>query len=126
MIRVTVSVRFIYIIHHWLVCRSAVHTGNTYAMNLPASCITKLITGSIAHSASRQHLICSQADFEVFHPTGATRCTDGVKFNKGAGPQKLKFLHRFDQNVEYKCPAGAYLLRDFHKTCRVCTPFQGA
>ena len=33
---------------------------------------------------------------------------------------------RFDQNVEYKRPAGAYILRDFHKICRVCTPFQDA
>ena len=39
---------------------------------------------------------------------------------------KLKFLLRFDQNVEYKRPAGAYPLRDFHKICRVCTPFQDA
>jgi len=26
--------------------------------------------------------------------------------------------------VEYKCPAGAYPLCDFHKICRACTPFQ--
>jgi len=26
--------------------------------------------------------------------------------------------------VEYKCPTGAYPLHDFHKICRVCTPFQ--
>ena len=51
-----------------------------------------------------------------FHPH---RCND-----KGVGPQKLKFLLRFDQNVEYKRPAGAYPLHDFHKICRVCTPFQ--
>ena len=38
--------------------------------------------------------------------------------NKGVGHQKLKFLLRFDQNVEYK--------RDFHKICRICTPFQDA
>jgi len=38
----------------------------------------------------------------------------------------MKFLLRFDQNVVYKCPAGAYPLRDFHKICRVCTPFQDA
>ena len=49
------------------------------------------------------------------------RCND-----KGVGPPKLKFLLRFDQNVEYKRPAGAYPLRDFHKICRVCTPFQDA
>ena len=50
-----------------------------------------------------------------FHPN---RCND-----KGVGPQKLKFLLRFDQNVEYKRPAGAYPLRDFHKICRICTSF---
>jgi len=49
------------------------------------------------------------------------RCND-----KGVGPQKLKFLLRFDQNVECKRPAGAYPLRDFHKICRVCTSFQDA
>ena len=38
----------------------------------------------------------------------------------------MKFLLRFDQNVEYKRPAGAYPLRDFHKICRVRTSFQDA
>jgi len=33
---------------------------------------------------------------------------------------------RFDQNVEYKRPAGAYPLCDFHKIYRVCIPFQVA
>jgi len=51
-----------------------------------------------------------------FHPH---RCND-----KGVGPPKLKFLLRYDHNVEYKRPAGVYPLRDFHKICRVCTPFQ--
>ena len=49
------------------------------------------------------------------------RCND-----MGIGPPKLKFLLRFDQNVEYKRPAGAYRLCDFHKICRICTPFQDA
>ena len=53
-----------------------------------------------------------------FHPH---RCNDN-----GIGPPKLKFLLRLDQNVEYKRPAGTYLLRDFHKICRICTPFQDA
>ena len=44
----------------------------------------------------------------------------------GVGPPKLKFLLRFDQNVEYKRPSGAYPLRNFHKICRVCTTFQDA
>jgi len=86
----------------------------------------------------------TRADFEVFRPAGATRCTDGggiwhgrgtvpprrAKFHpnrcngKGIGPPKLKFLLRFDQNVEYKRPSWAYPLRDFYKICRLCTPFQ--
>ena len=43
--------------------------------------------------------------------------------NKGVGPPKLKLLLRFDQNVEYKRPARAYPLRDFHKLCTVFTSF---
>ena len=96
------------------------------------------------HCAQRKrwYLIYSEADFEVFRPAGATRCTDGGEIwhggrdpcqisphrcnDKGVGPPKLKFLLKFDQNVEYKRPEGAYLLRDFHKICRVCTPFQNA
>ena len=53
-----------------------------------------------------------------FHPH---RCND-----KGIGPLKLKFLLIFGQNVEYKRPAGAYPLCDFHKICRICTSFQDA
>jgi len=102
--------------------------------------------GSIARSASRRYLIYSEADFEVFRPAVATRCTDGgeiwrgggngplltAKFhphrcnNKGVGPQKLKFLLRFDQNVEYKRPTVAYHLRDFYKICRISTSLQAA
>ena len=51
-----------------------------------------------------------------FTPIGATV----------TGPPELKFLLRFNENVEYKCPAGAYPLHDFHNICRVCTPFQDA
>jgi len=46
--------------------------------------------------------------------------------SKAVGAPKLKSILRFDQNVEYKHPAGAYTLRDFHKMSRVCTPFQYA
>jgi len=49
------------------------------------------------------------------------RCND-----KGVGPPKLKFLLRFDQNVQYERPAGAYPWSDFHKICRICTSFQDA
>jgi len=95
--------------------------------------------GSIARSASRRYLVYSDADFEVFRPAGATRCTDRGEIWHGGGdmpnvthrcndngvePQKLKFLLRFDQNVEYKGPTGAYPLRDFHKISRICTHFR--
>ena len=39
-----------------------------------------VFTGSIALCASRWYLVYPEADFEVFRPSGATRCTDGVKF----------------------------------------------
>ena len=38
-----------------------------------------LITGSIARSANCRYLIYSEADFEVFRPAEAIRCTDGGK-----------------------------------------------
>ena len=94
----------------------------------------------------RQHCAQRKAPVFVTHSpilTFVARCTDGgeiwhgggdrrlpAKFhphrcnNKGIGPPKLKFVLRFDQNVEYKRPVGAYPLRDFHKICRVCTHFR--
>jgi len=96
------------------------------------------MTGSIARSATRRYLSYSEADFEVFRSAGATRSTDGgeiwrgphAKFHphrcndKGVGPPKLKFLLRFDRNVQYKRPAGADPLRDFHKIYRPYSLFQ--
>jgi len=100
-----------------------------------------LLQAALRAAQACRYLIYSDADFEVFRPAGATRCTDRVKFgteegtegpllhakchphrcnDKGEGPPELKFLLRFDQNVEYKRPAGVYPLRDFHKICRVC------
>jgi len=38
----------------------------------------------------------------------------------------MKFLLIFDQNLQYKRPAGAYALRDFPNICRICTSFQFA
>jgi len=94
----------------------------------------------------RQH--SAQRKAQLFNLLRGRYCTDGVKFGEedgtkgpllnaifhlhrcndiGIGPPKLKFfLLKFDQNVEYKRPAGAYPLRDFHKICRVRTPFQDA
>ena len=97
--------------------------------------------------ANCSYLVYSEADFEVFRPAGATRCTDRGEIwheggdrmspppyqisppwaqRQGCRTPKLKFLLRFHQNVEYKRPAGAYPFRDFHKICRICTPFQSA
>jgi len=53
-----------------------------------------------------------------FHPH---RCDD-----KGIGPPKLKFLQRFDQNVEYKRRADSYPLRDFYRICRIRSTFEDA
>ena len=110
-------------------------------------CSLLLLPAALREAQICRYLVYSEADFEVFRPAGATRCTDGgeiwhgggdlgpllhAKFHphwwndKGVGPPKLKFLLRFDKNVEYKRPAGAYPLRDFHKICRVCTSFQDA
>jgi len=50
----------------------------------------EFFTGSIARSASRQYLIYSEADFEVFRPAGATCCTDGGEiWHEGGDPQKF-------------------------------------
>ena len=92
-------------------------------------------------AAQADGIYLTQADFQVFRPQGRHIALMGVKFgteegakfhrhrcnDKSVGPQKLNFfLLRFDQNVEYKRPPGAYPLHDFHKISRVCTPFQVA
>ena len=69
-----------------------------------------------------------------FAPQGRHVASMGVKFGMDEGTDakfhphrcndKGVVLLRFDRNVEYKRPAGAYPLRDFHKICRVCTAFQ--
>jgi len=98
-----------------------------------------IFTGNIARSATRRYLSYSEADFEVFWPAreiwyggGDRRSPHPCQISPQSVPRlgyrtpKLKFLLRFDQNVEYKRPTGAYPLRDFHKSCRVGTPFQDA
>ena len=51
----------------------------------------RVITGSIARSATRRYLNYSEADFEVFRPAGATRCTDVVEIWLGGGDLRAKF-----------------------------------
>ena len=80
--------------------------------------LSSSLPAALREAQTCRYLVYSEANFGVFHPH---RCND-----KGVGPPKLKFLLRFDRNLEYKRPAGAYPVRDFHKICRVCTSFQGA
>jgi len=63
---------------------------------LPAAGVAKNVEffpGSIVHSASCRYLVYSEADFEVFRPAGATRCTDGGEIWRGGGdrspPRKI-------------------------------------
>ena len=106
-----------------------------------------LLPAALRAAQACRYLVYSEADFEVFRPAGETRCTDGAEIwhggedrrsappcqisppsvqRQGCRTPNLKFLLRFDRNVEYKRPAGAYPLRDFHKICRVCTSCQDA
>jgi len=108
--------------------------------------ILPLLPAAFRAAQACRYLIYSEADFEVFLPAGATRYTDGGEIwhtggdprsppprqisphrcnDKGVGSPKLKFLLRFDRNVEYKRPVRAYPLRDFHKIYRVCTALPG-
>jgi len=91
----------------------------------PFNCSARIIvTGSIARSATRRHLSYSEADFEVFRPEGATRCTDGGEIwhgpkvpssmsnftptlqRLGHRTPKLKFLLRFDKMWNINVPQG--------------------
>ena len=44
-----------------------------------------IFTGSIARSTTRQYVIYSEADFEVFRPAGAKRCSDWGQIWRGGG-----------------------------------------
>jgi len=136
-------------------------SGNTVFTAAEAPCflhitVVQLLPAALRAAQICRYLVYSEADFEVFRPAGATRCTDGGEIwhilhpnlawrspllrvspppcqisphrcnDKGVGPQKWKLLLKFDRNLEYKGPAGAYPLRDFHKICSVCTLFQAA
>jgi len=51
------------------------------------STVSQFVSQQVSHNyrqhcaqRNRRYLVYSEADFEVFRPAGATRCTDGVKF----------------------------------------------
>ena len=98
-----------------------------------------IFNGSIARSANLPVFNLLRPILRFFAPQGRHVAPMGVKFgteegtkfgtgcnDKGVGPPKLKFLLRLDRNMEYKRPAGAYPLRDFHKIRKVCTSCQDA
>ena len=116
--------------------------------------MVNVITSSIAHSASLPVFNLVRPIVRIFALHWGHVVPMGVKFGteegtegpllggrdpllrakfqpyqcngNGVGPPKLKFLRRFDRNVEYTRPAGSYPLRDFHKIFRLCTAFQDA
>ena len=66
-----------------------------------------LLPAALREAQTCRYVVYSEANFEVFRPAGATRCTDGgeiwhggvrAKFHphrcndKGVGPPKLKFF----------------------------------
>jgi len=67
---------------------------------------SRYFTGSIARSATSRYLIYSEADFEVFRPTGATRCTDWGEIWRGGGdlaPRQIP-LPQSVQRLGYTSP----------------------
>jgi len=108
---------------------------------LPFCVFCFFVTGSIARSAHLPVFNLLRGRFWGFSPRRGDTLHRWGEIWRGASPrqisppsvqqqgcrtQKLKCLLIFDQNVEYKRPAGAYPLRDFRKICRVCTTFQDA
>jgi len=63
--------------------------------------ITCIFIGGIAQSARRRYLIYTEADFEVFRPAGATRCTDGGEiWHGGGGPSSTPNFTPIDATVK--------------------------
>ena len=78
------------------------YNGLPYYISLRAA----IITGSIARSASRRYLIYSEADFEVFRPTGARRFTDGGEIWHGGGDRSPRPCQFSPQSVQRVAPEG--------------------
>jgi len=109
---------------------------NATATN-PAVFLCYFITGSIARSANLPVFsLLRDRTLRFFALQGRHVAPMGVKFGsscqisppsvqrQGCRTPKIEILLRFDQNVEYKRPVGAYPFRDFQKICAVCTSFQ--
>ena len=53
--------------------------------SIPCAIFTKF--AEFVPAQACPYLVYSEADFEVFRPAGATRCTDGVKFGTEEGTE---------------------------------------
>jgi len=51
----------------------------------------KFLPAALRAAKTCRYLVYSEADFEVFRPAGATRCTDGGEIWHGGGDQRTKF-----------------------------------
>ena len=101
--------------------------------HLSTAAIRALLPAALRAAHRDGYLIYSEADFEVSRPAGATRRSPPTRqisppsvLRKGCRTPKTEIFTHISQYVEYERPEGAYHLRDFHKTCRVSTPFQDA
>jgi len=50
--------------------------------------VTTLLPAALRAAQTCRYLIYSEADFEVFRPAGATRCTDGGEIWHGGGDRR--------------------------------------
>jgi len=51
--------------------------------------VSSLLPAALRDAQACRYLVYSEADFEVFRPAGATRCTDGGEIWHGGGPGPL-------------------------------------
>ena len=64
---------YIVLVIRWISASKILHTTSH-----PVATFCRIfVTGSIACSVKRRYISYSEADFEVFHLAGATRCTNG-------------------------------------------------
>jgi len=52
------------------------------------STATRLLPAALREAQICRYLVYSEADFEVFRPAGATRCTDGGEIWHGGGDRR--------------------------------------
>jgi len=83
------------------------------------TCLCLCFYCSIFHCAMRRYLIYSDANFEVFRPAGATRCTDGGEIWHGGGerrsPTPCQISPPSVQRLGYRTPKTAFFTQIWSK-----------